>query len=98
MTGPGARNRMEPNPPRSGNCRRQHGRPVPHRGHRIELDASQRLERFFDAVETHRNRAVAPGIFHTAAAVGGQQQIQSQPSRGLVEYAYLVSGGGGNQQ
>ena len=78
--------------------RRQHRGPIAHRRDAIELQAAQRIQRFGDAVELHRDGAIAPGIVHHVAAVGGQREIHAQAPRRIGENADLVAGGGGEKQ
>jgi hypothetical protein len=49
-------------------------------------------------VKPHRNRAIAPGIVETIAAVGRDLQVDTKTAGGVVERANLIAGRGRNKK
>ena len=75
----------------------KHSRPIANRDHAVGRHRQRLLEgaeRLRQLVEPHRDRAIAPGILKTIAAVGRDPQVDTKRGRGVVERANLVAGRG----
>jgi hypothetical protein len=97
IAGTGGRGQMERNAEHLRRRGRQNRGTVPHCGNTIETQPAKHIDGFGNAVELHRNSAVAPGIFEHVAAIRGQRELDPQPARGIGEDPDLVAGSGGKQ-